>query len=119
MAQRDATPDADPILTPSTGRFCLFPIRYPDLWDMYKTAEAATWTAGEIDLASDRAHWEGLTDDERHFVSHVLAFFASSDGIVMENLGARFLGDVQIPEARAFYAFQLAIEQVHSVSKTL
>ena len=118
-AQTSSTTTSDPILEPSNDRFCLFPVRYPRLWEMYKTAEAASWTAQEIDLASDMAHWKGLTGDERHFISHVLAFFAGSDGIVMENLGARFLAEVQVPEARAFYAFQLAIEAVHAESYAL
>ena len=81
---------------------------------MYKKAEASFWTAEEVDLSSDIKHWEGLNDDEKHFVSHVLAFFASSDGIVLENLATRFLGDIQVPEARAFYGFQIAIENIHS-----
>merc|ERR1712224_528908 len=92
----------------------MFPIKYPAIWEMYKKAEASFWTAEEVDLSSDIKHWEGLTDDEKHFVSHVLAFFASSDGIVLENLATRFLGDIQVPEARAFYGFQIAIENIHS-----
>jgi len=71
-------------------------------------------TAEEVDLSDDMKHWETLTKDEKHFVSHVLAFFAASDGIVLENLGVRFMGEVQIPEARAFYGFQIAIENIHS-----
>ena len=104
----------DPILVPSHDRFCTFPIRYRDLWDMYKKAEASFWTVEEVDLANDMKDWDALTDDERHFISHVLAFFASSDGIVTENLAVRFMKDVQIPEARAFYGFQIAMETIHS-----
>lgn len=97
-----------------SDRFSLFPIRHTDLWRFYKQAEASFWTAEEVDLSQDRKHWDSLTDDERHFISHVLAFFANSDGVVMENLAARFLFEVQSPEARAFYAFQIAIETIHS-----
>lgn len=81
---------------------------------MYKKAEASFWTAEEVDLSSDLKHWEGLTANEKHFVSHILAFFAASDGIVLENLGVRFMKEVQIPEARAFYGFQIAMENIHS-----
>ena len=92
----------------------MFPVKYDDIWRFYKKAEASFWTAEEVDLSDDRKHWEKLTDDERHFISHVLAFFAASDGIVLENLALRFMKDVQIPEARAFYGFQIAIENIHS-----
>jgi ribonucleoside-diphosphate reductase subunit M2 len=102
------------ITDPSNDRFVLFPIKYKNIWEMYKKAEASFWTAEEVDLGGDIKHWEGLNDNERHFISHVLAFFAASDGIVNENLGARFLKEVQIPEARAFYGFQIAIENIHS-----
>jgi len=95
-------------------RFTMFPIRHDDMWKMYKMAVASFWTAEEIDLQDDLKHWNTLTDDEKHFVTHVLAFFSSSDGIVMENLAARFLTDVDVPEARAFYSFQMFIETVHS-----
>lgn len=95
-------------------RFCMFPINYPAVWEMYKKALASFWTAEEVDLSQDYQHWEKLNDDERHFVSHVLAFFASSDGIVLENLAVRFMKEIQIPEARAFYGFQIAIENIHS-----
>jgi ribonucleoside-diphosphate reductase subunit M2 len=93
----------------------MFPIKYPSIWEFYKKAVASFWTAEEIDLSHDLVHWEQiLTPDERHFISHVLAFFASSDGIVLENLATRFMSDVQIPEVRAFYGFQIAIENIHS-----
>jgi ribonucleoside-diphosphate reductase subunit M2 len=105
---------ADPLLTPSDDRFCLFPIKYPELYEFYKRAVASFWTSDEVDLAEDTKHWERLTDDERHFVLHVLAFFASSDGLLVENLALRFTVDVQAPEARAFYGFQIAMENVHS-----
>ncbi|KAK9933498.1 hypothetical protein M0R45_020695 [Rubus argutus] len=106
--------EEEPILAEQTQRFCMFPIRYQQLWEMYKKAEASFWTAEEVDLSQDVQQWEALTDSEKHFISHVLAFFAASDGIVLENLAARFLNDVQIPEARAFYGFQLAMENIHS-----
>ncbi|NBS69850.1 ribonucleoside-diphosphate reductase [bacterium] len=104
----------EPLLDPNADRFVLFPIRYDDVWEMYKKAEASFWTAEEIDLGSDRRDWNSLSDDERHFIKHVLAFFAASDGIVNENLSARFFKEIQIPEARAFYGFQIAIESIHA-----
>ncbi|KAJ0981544.1 hypothetical protein J5N97_009799 [Dioscorea zingiberensis] len=104
----------EPLLSESSQRFCMFPIRYRELWEMYKKAEASFWTAEEVDLSYDVQHWETLSESEKHFISHVLAFFAASDGIVLENLAARFLKDVQIPEARAFYGFQIAMENIHS-----
>ncbi|XP_020684831.1 ribonucleoside-diphosphate reductase small chain [Dendrobium catenatum] len=105
----------EPLLAPNPDRFCMFPIRYPQIWEMYKKAEASFWTAEEVDLSQDLRHWDqSLTSDERHFVTHVLAFFAASDGIVLENLAGRFMREVQLPEARAFYGFQIAIENIHS-----
>ncbi len=95
-------------------RICSFPIKYNQIWEMYKKAEASFWTAEEVDLGSDVVHWEKLTADEKHFISHIIGFFAASDGIVNENLGVRFLKEVQVPEARAFYGFQIAIENIHS-----
>ncbi|KAL2509019.1 Ribonucleoside-diphosphate reductase small chain A [Forsythia ovata] len=106
--------EVEPILMEQSQRFCMFPIRYPQLWEMYKKAEASFWTAEEVDLSQDVQQWEALSKSEKHFISHVLAFFAASDGIVLENLAARFLNDVQIPEARAFYGFQMAMENIHS-----
>jgi len=97
----------------------MFPIRHPEVWDMYKKHEASFWTAEEVDLSQDSAHWEGLSDSERHFVKHVLAFFAASDGIVLENLAGNFSTEVQIPEARAFYGFQMAMENIHSETYSL
>jgi ribonucleotide reductase beta subunit family protein with ferritin-like domain len=96
------------------NRFVLFPIQYPEIWDMYKKAQASFWTVEEVDLGGDMKHWECLTDNERHFITYVLAFFAASDGIVNENLAFNFMKDVEIPEARLFYGFQIATENVHS-----
>ena len=96
------------------NRFVLFPIQYPEIWDMYKKAQASFWTVQEVDLGGDMKHWECLTDNERHFITYVLAFFAASDGIVNENLAFNFMKDVEIPEARLFYGFQIATENVHS-----
>lgn len=105
----------EPLLTPTPDRFCMFPIHYPQIWEMYKKAEASFWTAEEVDLSQDNRDWENnLNDGERHFIKHVLAFFAASDGIVLENLASRFMSDVQVSEARAFYGFQIAIENIHS-----
>lgn len=104
----------DPILDPNEDRFVLLPIKYESIWNMYKLSQASFWTAEEIDLAADLGDWEKLTDDERHFISHVLAFFSASDGIVNENLAMRFFNEVQIPEARCFYGFQIMMENIHS-----
>lgn len=109
----------DPLLHDRGDRFCLLPIRYPELWRMYKQSVASHWTPEEIDLASDLKDWEKLTPDEQHFIKHVLAFFASSDGIVLENLHNRFAKDVAAPEARSFYAFQGHIEGVHQETYAL
>lgn len=102
------------ILVPNPQRFVLFPIQYHDVWEMYKKQMACFWTVEEVDLGADYAHWTELKDSERHFISHVLAFFAASDGIVNENLVVNFMNEVQIPEARCFYGFQIAMENVHS-----
>ena len=104
----------EPLLRDNPNRFCLFPIKHPKIWEMYKKAEASFWTAEEVDLTYDFKDWVTLNEHEQHFISHVLAFFAASDGIVLENLCARFMNDVQLPEARSFYGFQLAIENIHS-----
>ncbi|KAK9108491.1 hypothetical protein Syun_024502 [Stephania yunnanensis] len=104
----------EPLLAPNPDRFCMFPIEYPEIWEMYKKAEASFWTAEEVDLSEDHRHWESLTQGEKHFITHVLAFFAASDGIVLENLASRFMKEVQVSEARAFYGFQIAIENIHS-----
>lgn len=104
----------EPLLAPSDTRFVLFPIKYESIWKMYKKAESSFWTVEEVDLTNDIEDWARLSDGERHFISHVLAFFAASDGIVNENLLSRFGTEVQIPEARAFYGFQIMIENIHS-----
>ncbi|KAF7927412.1 uncharacterized protein EAE97_010087 [Botrytis byssoidea] len=110
----------EPLLQENPNRFVLFPIKYHEIWQMYKKAEASFWTAEEIDLSKDLHDWnERLNDDERYFISHVLAFFAASDGIVNENLVERFSGEVQIPEARCFYGFQIMMENIHSETYSL
>ncbi|XP_013786128.1 ribonucleoside-diphosphate reductase subunit M2 B-like [Limulus polyphemus] len=110
------TEDAEfePLLRENPRRFVIFPIEYPDIWQMYKKAEASFWTVEEVDLSKDLIQWENLKEDEQHFISHILAFFAASDGIVNENLVERFSQEVQVTEARCFYGFQIAIENVHS-----
>ncbi|KAK5166806.1 ribonucleotide reductase [Cryomyces antarcticus] len=112
--------EVEPILAENAQRFVLFPIKYHEIWQMYKKAEASFWTAEEIDLSKDLHDWNNrLNDDERFFISHVLAFFAASDGIVNENLVERFSGEVQIPEARCFYGFQIMMENIHSETYSL
>lgn len=110
----------EPILVENKDRFVLFPIKHKEIWDMYKKAEASFWTAEEIDLSADMVDWESkLSDDERHFIKHVLAFFAASDGIVNENLAVNFMNEVQYPEARCFYGFQIMMENIHSETYSL
>ncbi|KAH8830736.1 ribonucleotide reductase [Flagelloscypha sp. PMI_526] len=116
----DLLESEEPLLKPSKRRFVLFPIQFPELWKFYKNAETCFWTAEEIDLSHDLWDWDHkLTSDERHFVSHLLAFFAASDGIVNENLVERFSKEVQVAEARCFYGFQIMIENVHSETYSL
>ena len=110
---------ADPILAPTNSRFTVFPIKYPDLWALYKKAVGSFWTAEEIDLGADVTDWTRLTDPERHFIKMVLAFFAASDGIVMENINLNFGTEVQIAEARAFYAYQSFNESIHGETYSL
>lgn len=110
---------SEPILESNKDRFVLFPIKHNEIWNMYKKAEASFWTAEEIDLTSDLTDWEKLNNNERHFIKHILAFFAASDGIVNENLAVNFMREVQIPEARAFYGFQIMIENIHSETYSL
>jgi ribonucleoside-diphosphate reductase subunit M2 len=110
---------SDPLLVENPHRWVMFPIQHPEVWDMYKKHEASFWTAEEIDLSQDSKDWEKLSDSEKHFIKHVLAFFAASDGIVLENLAAHFSTEVQIPEARAFYGFQIAMENIHSETYSL
>ena len=109
----------EPILQENSNRFVLFPIAHDDIWEYYKKAEASFWTAEEIDLSQDLKDWENLTDGERHFISHVLAFFAASDGIVNENLAEHFVSEVQYTEAKFFYGFQIAMENIHSETYSL
>ncbi len=105
----------EPILQENKQRFVLFPIQYHELWSAYKKAEASFWTAEEIDLSKDKQDWDNqMNDNERYFIKHILAFFAGSDGIVLENLMQNFCSEVQLPEARCFYSFQGAIENIHS-----
>jgi ribonucleoside-diphosphate reductase beta chain len=110
----------EPILQENKDRFVLFPIKHREIWEMYKKAEASFWTAEEIDLSPDLLDWEQkLNPDEKHFIKHVLAFFAASDGIVNENLAVNFMSEVQYPEARCFYGFQVMIENIHSEAYSL
>ena len=111
---------SDPLLIPDESRFVMFPIKHNDIWNMYKKHVDCFWRAEEIDLSKDTIQWnEKLNDDERHFISLILAFFAASDGIVLENLGLRFMNDIQLSEARAFYGFQIAMENIHSETYSL
>ena len=105
----------EPLLKQDDSRFVMFPIQDQDIWEMYKKAEDCFWRAQEVDLSKDLTHWNSLTKDEKYFISMVLAFFAASDGIVLENLGLRFMSEVQIAEAKAFYGFQIAMENIHSI----
>jgi ribonucleotide reductase beta subunit family protein with ferritin-like domain len=111
--------NSEPILTPDHNRFVMFPIQHEDIWQMYKKQVDCFWRAEEIDLTKDINDWEMLNDAERYFISMILAFFAASDGIVLENLAVRFMSDVQISEARAFYGFQIAMENIHSHTYSL
>ena len=108
------TSSIETILVPSDQRFCLFPLKYPVTFEFYVRQVASFWTVGEVDLAADKLDFEELTQDEREFIMRVLAFFASADGIVNENLAQNFLAEVQIPEARAFYGFQIGMEVIHT-----
>ena len=111
---------AEALLTEDPNRFVLFPIKHNDIWQYYKKAEASFWTAEEIDLSQDMNDWENrLNDGEKHFISHVLAFFAASDGIVNENLAVNFLSEVQYAEAKCFYGFQIMMENIHSETYSL
>jgi ribonucleotide reductase beta subunit family protein with ferritin-like domain len=102
-----------------TERFCLFPIRYQEVWKMYKKQVASFWTSDEIDLSRDKTDWQRISDEERFFISRILAFFVSADGIVGENLATMFFSDTQIPEIRCFYGFQLAMENIHAETYSL
>lgn len=109
----------EPLLTEDDNRFVMFPIKDDSIWKMYKKQMDCFWRAEEIDLSKDLEHWNDLTDNERHFIKMVLAFFAASDGIVLENIGVRFMTEVQLAEARAFYGFQIAMENIHSETYSL
>jgi len=111
--------EEEPLLMENKHRWVMFPLQYPEIWEMYKKHEASFWTAEEIDLAQDMRDWDGLSNDEQHFIKHVLAFFAASDGIVNENLSTNFSDEIQVPEARAFYGFQMAMENIHSETYSL
>ena len=104
----------EPLLSEEQNRFVLFPIQHQDIWSMYKKAEDSFWRTAEVDLSKDLTSWNKLNSHEKHFISMILAFFAGSDGIVVENLGARFMNDIKVSEARAFYGFQIAMENIHS-----
>merc|ERR1719479_867400 len=119
--KRQGHPDdeLEPLLKDNPDRYVMFPIQDDDIWQMYKKHMASFWTAEEIDLSQDTKDWTKLTPDEQHFLQHVLAFFAASDGIVLENILENFGLDVQLPEARCFYAFQAAMENIHSETYSL
>tara|TARA_B100001093_G_scaffold505391_1_gene562668 strand:+ start:921 stop:1895 length:975 start_codon:yes stop_codon:yes gene_type:complete len=104
----------EPLLVEDENRYVMFPIKDEDIWQMYKKQVDCFWRAEEIDLSKDLKSWENLDDNEKYFIKMILAFFAASDGIVLENLGIRFMSDVQLAEARAFYGFQIAMENIHS-----
>ena len=110
----ESSPFIEPLLQPDNTRYVMFPIKDNEIWKMYKKQVDCFWVVQEVDTSKDLMDWQKLSDDERHFISMVLAFFSSSDGIVLENLGVRFMTDVQLAEARAFYGFQIAMENIHS-----
>ena len=107
------------LLTENENRYVMFPTIDEDIWKMYKKQMDCFWRAEEIDLSKDIKHWATLNNDEQHFIKHILAFFAASDGIVLENLGQRFMNEVQIAEARAAYGFQIMMENIHSETYSL
>jgi len=109
----------EPILKPDDNRFVMFPIKHNDIWEMYKRQVDCFWRSEEIDLSKDLGDWDKLSSDEQHFIKMIIAFFAGSDGLVLENLASRFMNDVQISEARAFYGFQIAMENIHSETYSL
>jgi len=110
----DNSHEEEILFKPGQRRYVIFPIHYRDIWHMYEQAKASSWGVGEVDLSTDIQDWNNLNNDEKHFLSYILAFFAASDGIVNDNLASRFSNEVQILEARSFYYEQLAIETVHS-----
>ena len=107
------------LLIPDDNRFVMFPIKYDDIWKMYEKQVDCFWRPQEIDLSKDLKDWETLNSEEKNFLEMILAFFAASDGIVLENLATRFMRDVQLSEARAFYGFQIAMENIHSHTYSL
>ena len=109
------TKQVEYLLKENPNRFVIFPVKHNDLWEAFQSHRKAIWFEHEIDLVPDLAHWQKLNKDEKYFIKHVLAFFAASDGIIMENLGVRFFDEIQIPEARAFYSMQLFMENIHSI----
>jgi len=116
----DKKHDNDELLLKKNGkRFVLFPVIYNDVYELYKKAESSFWTANEIDLSKDISDWEKLNNDEKHFIKNIIGFFAGSDGIIMENLACRFMNEIQIPEARAFYSYQIFNESIHSETYSL
>lgn len=120
MSSNVSTQSIEPILQENKDRFVIFPIKHADIWSFYKKAETSFWVAEELDLAADLEDWNNkLNDNERHFIKHVLAFFAASDGIVNENLAENFVSEVQYPEAKFFYGFQIAMENIHSETYSL
>jgi len=119
MIEEPPLAETEPLLQENPNRFVLFPIRYPEVWEMYKKQLASFWTAEEIDLSGDLGDWEKLNAEEKHFIKYVLAFFAASDGIVLENLASNFCAEVQIPEASNAYGFQIAMENIHAETYSL
>merc|ERR1711871_211477 len=111
---RMAKTNQEPLLTADDSRFVMFPIADDSIWEMYKKQVDCFWRAEEVDLSKDITHWNTLNDNEKHFISMILAFFAASDGIIIENLGVRFMTEIKNSEARAFYGFQIAMENIHS-----
>lgn len=109
----------EPLLKEDPNRFVIFPIQHDDIWQFYKKAEASIWTAEEIDLSQDLKDWANLNEGEQHFIKHILAFFAASDGIVNENLAENFVSEVQYAEAKFFYGFQIMMENIHSETYSL
>ena len=113
------TREFEPLLDTTDDRFVMFPIKDHDIWSMYKKQMDCFWRAEEIDFSKDMTHWSTLTKNEQYFIKMILAFFAASDGIVLENLGLRFMTEVQLAEAKAFYGFQIMMENIHSETYSL
>ena len=109
----------EPLLQEDDNRYVMFPIKYESIWQMYKKQEFSFWRAEEVDLSKDKKYWEELSSDEQYFIKMILAFFAASDGIVLENIATRFMGEIQVSEARAFYGLQIAMENIHSITYSL